>query len=387
MKNWKIKKIKELGEVITGKTPSTKIKDFWNGDIPFITPTDIDSNKYVITTERHVTTKGLKAVSKLLPANTLLVVCIASIGKIALTTKDSISNQQINAIILDESKYSPNFFYYMMSSLLNKFKSSAGNAVVPIIKKSQFEQLTISVPTFIEQKSIAQILSTVDEAIQKADEAIEHTERLKRGLMQKLLTEGIGHSEFKETKIGRIPKEWEIIELRDLFDLASGKSRPQEFSETKNELYTIPIYGGNGILGFTNQSNVNSEVLVIGRVGEYCGSVHLAPRDSWITDNALFTANLKMGGSMDFHFLKISMVHMNLNRYNRKSGQPLITQSIINDLLIALPPITEQRKIVQMTFSIEQKLQLLKERKYQYAKIKYGLMQDLLTGKKRVVLN
>ena len=94
--------------------------------------------------------------------------------------------------------------------------------VVPGLKRELVYNQKVVLPELKEQTAIANILSTVDEALQKADAAIKKTERIKQGMLQKLLTEGTGHAEFRETKIGRIPKEWKIFELRNLFTLSSG---------------------------------------------------------------------------------------------------------------------------------------------------------------------
>jgi type I restriction enzyme S subunit len=124
----------------------------------------------------------------LLPINSLSVVCIASIGKIGILTHKCITNQQINSIIIDESKYNVNYMYYALSNMTKKLISTAGNVVVPIIKKSLFEKFLIKIPKFEEQNSIANILSEFDNKIDLHKMQKEHYKNIKYGLMNDLLT-------------------------------------------------------------------------------------------------------------------------------------------------------------------------------------------------------
>src|SRR3989304_851121 len=110
--DWEICQVKTFGEVVTGATPSTSNKAYWNGDFPWVTPTDISTERDIFTTERCITADGLKAVRSL-PANTVLVTCIASIGKNAILRSYGACNQQINAIVPNKNNNSE-FLYYLI---------------------------------------------------------------------------------------------------------------------------------------------------------------------------------------------------------------------------------------------------------------------------------
>lgn len=380
---WKVVKIKDIGKVLTGKTPSTSNSMYWNGNFPFITPVDIKEAKYVYETERYVSPQGAQQIGHILPKDTVLVVCIGStIGKTGATYTESVTNQQINAIICND-KTNSHYVYYALSFRTEFLKSFSGVAAVPIIKKSLFEHFSIPLPPLPEQKKIAEILSTVDRAIEKVDEDIEKTQRLKKGLMQELLTKGIGHKEFKNTEMGRIPREWEILNLSEVFRLASGKSRPSEISDIRTEKMLYPIYGGNGILGYTNQSMINKETIVIGRVGEYCGSIHKTTKFSWITDNALYATNV-LNHNLNLDFLTYWLTFLNLNKFKKESGQPLMTQTIVYSIKFPLPPLSEQKKIAEILSIVDKRSELLRKKKEKLERVKKGLMNDLLSGKSRV---
>ena len=122
-----------------------------------------------------------------------------------------------------------------------------------------------------EQQKIAEILSTVDETIEKTDSIIEETRQLKKGLMQKLFTEGIGHTRFKETKIGRIPEEWEVVKLDEITKIMVGKDVEKDrYSKHKDEKYQYPVYSNTvsdyGLYGYYDFPEYEGNSLtIIGR--------------------------------------------------------------------------------------------------------------------------
>jgi len=135
---------------------------------------------------------------------------------------------------------------------------------------------------------------------------------------------------------------WEVVTIGDIFKFSSGKSRPKNTSKEKTADFNIPIYGGNGILGYSNQIFLNHPTLILGRVGEYCGCAHLTETKSWISDNALYVKECIH--EVDLIFMKNCFEHMNLNQYSNKMGQPLITQGIIKEIKFGLPPFPNSAK-------------------------------------------
>lgn len=173
----------KVGEVITGKTPSTSIAEYWNGDILFTTPTDMnDSIKYLTETERKVTSKGIKRV---LPEGTIMFTCIASIGKMALSKLPCITNQQINSIIVNE-KYNNEFIYYHLQYIKPKIIASQANTTVPIVNKSDFSAISLQIPNLAEQTKIANFLSALDDKIAVKKAELDKLKTWKQGLLQQM---------------------------------------------------------------------------------------------------------------------------------------------------------------------------------------------------------
>ena len=188
---WEVKRVKDFGEVITGKTPPTNepgvFSDKERGYM-FITPGDLDYAKYIEKTERYVSDKGIKY-SYVIPKNVVCEVCIGStIGKIGITTKECCTNQQLTSVIVNEEN-DANFFYYAMYSRREHFKSVAGINATPQINKSGYSKYRVLCPKDKkEQIAIAQEISSVDSNIDKQEQKIRVLERLKKSLMQSLLT-------------------------------------------------------------------------------------------------------------------------------------------------------------------------------------------------------
>lgn len=183
---WETEKVWEFGEVVTGGTPPTIIEKYWNGNIPWVTPTDISSQKDISTTEREITSDGLGALRKL-SANSVLITCIASIGKNAILRKDGACNQQINAIVPNRN-YNADFLYYLFENNKQYLLANAGITATSIISKKDFSELMFSAPKLFEQTAIAEILSDMDAEITALEKKLVKAREIKQGMMSMLLT-------------------------------------------------------------------------------------------------------------------------------------------------------------------------------------------------------
>jgi type I restriction enzyme S subunit len=137
-----------------------------------------------------------------------------------------------------------------------------------------------------------------------------------------------------------LPQEWEWVRLGDLFRVTSGKNLPKD----KMQKGDIPVFGGNGITGYHNESNVIKPTVVIGRVGYYCGSIHLTPENAWITDNAFFTIYDEERLFQDFVIWLLKTINLQVN--TSATAQPVISGSKIYPIPVPLPPFPEQQRIV-----------------------------------------
>lgn len=176
--------IDSIGDVVTGGTPSKEDTDFWGGDFVWATAQDF-KEKYILNSVQKLTQKG-KDKSRVIPKDSVLVTCIASIGLNAINKIECATNQQINSIICN-SKNHFEFVYYSISQNGNRLKNLAGRTAVPIINKSIFEKFTIHKPQSPkEQQKIASCLSSLDELIAAHNQKLDTLKDHKKGLMQNL---------------------------------------------------------------------------------------------------------------------------------------------------------------------------------------------------------
>ncbi|GAA9978837.1 restriction endonuclease subunit S [Helicobacter pylori] len=184
---WQRVKVKDFGIIITGSTPLTQISEYWNGTISWITPTDINDNKDIFNSERKITQKGLDTI-RMIPKNSVLVTCIASIGKNAILRVNGACNQQINAIIPNKD-FNADFIYYLMENNKQYLLGKAGVTATYIISKQVFEEIDFFVPKDLnEQSAIANILSALDNEIISLKNKKRQFENIKKALNHDLMS-------------------------------------------------------------------------------------------------------------------------------------------------------------------------------------------------------
>jgi type I restriction enzyme S subunit len=295
----------------------------------------------------------------------------------------------------DKAKASPGFLYSFLISdhFTARMAGLERGASYPAVRDSDVTASWLPLPPLPEQKKIAHILSTVQRAIEAQERIIQTTTELKKALMHKLFTEGLPrrslgeggpprHEPQKQTEIGPIPKSWEVVEIGDVFKFTSGKTKPKDTSREPTAEQTIPVYGGNGVLGYSAESLLDEEVLILGRVGEYCGCAHLTAPFSWVTDNALYAKEEKM--SVNRTYVRTHFEHLNLNQYSSKMGQPLITQGIINRVKFGLPSREEQNELAHAFETLDTRLNQLRAKRTQLQDLFRTLLHELMTAKTRV---
>ena len=184
MKGWEKKQIKDFGEAITGNTPSKKEEKYWNGDFVWVTAQDF-KGKYINDSILKLTKFG-KDKARVIPKDSVLVTCIASIGLNAINKVECSTNQQINAICCNQ-EYNYEYMYYLVTYNTKNLKQLAGQTAVPIITKKSFEEFEVyAIENYDEQQKIADCLSSLDELIEATSRKVEILKEHKKGLMQQL---------------------------------------------------------------------------------------------------------------------------------------------------------------------------------------------------------
>lgn len=393
------KKVSEFGKVITGNTPSTLNKDYWNGNFCWITPTDLSSQKYYIKSERQLTPLGLKN-ARILPSGTLLVTCIASIGKNGILKTKGACNQQINAII-PNNNYDVEYLYYLFNLNKNYLLSNAGITATPLISKTEFEKFEFSVEVDKKyQKIIAGALSDVDNLIENLEELIEKKKQIKLGTMQDLLT--------GKKRLPGFNKEWKTNSLGELGVFTSGgvdkKLVSGQKSVTllnfldvyhkdfiyKNELHHIVTASDDqirkctlkrGDVFFTPSSEIRTDLAMSAVVMEDCPGYVYSYHITRYRFNDEFDIKFKSYIFNTKYFLdQASLI------CEGSGKRYVVNLSKFKTLTIKYPEDTnEQRAIAEILWDIDQEIKNLEIELEKYKQLKQGMMEQLLTGKIRLV--
>ncbi len=371
--DWEVKRIGDFGKVITGNTPPTEDADNYGDVYKFVSPADISGSKYIEATEKHLSEKGF-SISRQMPKGTVLFTCIGStIGKCAIANEALTSNQQINAIICD-SKHSGEFLYYELSHRSNRIKQIAGEQAVPIINKSTLENYKVTCPPFEEQKGIAEILSLWDTAIAKQTALIEQLTLRKRGLMQQLLT--------GKKRLKGFCGEWKEVRLGEVCDLTKGEQVNSE-TLTKTGLFPV-INGGITPSGYKDDYNTEANTITISEGGNSCGFVNLIKTKFWSGGHCYTISNI-INFDLSYLYYSLKFAEPHIMNLRVGSGLPNIQLGPLQKFTLLMPQLEEQKAIEAIIGQTDKEIEIQKQKLAAMQEQKKGLMQVLLTGKRRIV--
>lgn len=384
-KEWEVKRICDFGQVITGSTPPTNDADNYGSAYMFVGPVDITESKYIKSTEKYLSEKGF-SISRNMPKGSVLFTCIGStIGKCAIADENLTSNQQINAVICN-SNHNEEFLYYELTNRSNKIRLIAGEQAVPIINKSTFENIRIVCPPLIEQERIVSVLSLWDTAIEKQSELIEKLKLRKRALMQQLLTGKKRLPDFSE--------EWKEVKLGEIVSFSTqtietAKIYKERYVGTENMLSDC-----NGIILYDKDipyiqvREYKDGDILMSNIRPYLKKIWLSNCDGGCSTDIHVIRN-KVNERVNTKFLYYVLMLDTFFEYAmsgaKGSKMPRGDANMLTKYPICYPPITEQLAIINILTDADKEIELAKEKLASLQSQKQGLMQQLLTGKKRIM--
>lgn len=413
--NWLHKHIDEISEVVSGGTPNTNNSKFWEGDVVWITPNDLNklNTPFISDSERKITVEGLEFSSaKLFPSLSLIISTRAPIGYLAINKVTASTNQGCKTLVFKSEK-SPLFFFYLIAKNLNLLLTLGNGTTFSEISKKDLCKIELYYPAkFEEQTAIARILSTVDKAIEDTEKLIAKYKRIKTGLMQDLLTKGIDENgnirsekthKFKDSPLGRIPVEWEVVNLENkkYFELATGGTP----STAKNEYWengTIPWLSSGEVhnkiikntagkitqLGFENSNArfypIGSVLIALAGQGKTRGTAAITEIET--TSNQSIAAIIPDQELYNSYFLyhQLDFRYEELRSISSGSGRAGLSLRILKTIQVIYTDINEQKEIIKRLNQIDDFLNSNYKSLSKLSLLKSGLMQDLLTGKVRV---
>lgn len=415
---WELKTINEIGDLHSGSTPSTRVAAYWNGEIIWITPNDLSNlnTRFINSSERTITYQGLKNSSaKLLPARSLVISSRAPIGYLALPTSEFCTNQGCKSLVFGEEQ-NPEFHYYNFSFRVRQIREKGEGTTFAEISKTALGQIAFPVPKDRHtQTKIAEVLTAVDLAITQTETLIAKHQRIKTGLMQDLLTRGIDENgnlrdpathKFKDSPLGQVPKEWEVITLGEVVAKSRGTIQTGPFgSQLHAHEYTpegVPVIMPqdmlvDGSIDFQQIARIpptrandlkrhlvkNNDV-VFARRGDLSRCVSIHKDDIGLCGTGCLLVRIPEE-ILSATWLSFIYRHEKCQRQiaARAVGSTMVnlnTQLLAN-LIITRPRIEEQLKISAKIKQLDTLIDLEITRLNKLKKVKTGLMQDLLTGK------
>ena len=409
--SWEVVRLDEIGELKNGINKSGE--DFGYG-YPFINLMDVFGRNVVNTQNLslvNATKNELKEFS-LLKGDVLFVRSSVKPSGVGLTSlvQNNILNTVYSGFLIRfrdngilNTDYKKYCFYEsgFRVRLINKSTVSANTNINQVALKA----LLIVVPPLPEQRKIADILSTVDEKIEVINDQIENTRQLKKGLMQRLLTRGIGHTRFKPSPLGEIPENWEVVKIEQIADVKGGKRLPKGESLIEEPTPYPYIRVSDMYMGGINLANIlyvpehiqsaisrytiSKEDLFISVAGTLgiIGMIPIELDGANLTENADKLTKIKCSKDFLFQVLISDIIQSAIISDKTTNAQPKLALTRIQKFKIPLPDESEQHKIADILSSVDDKIDSLIDRRKEYERLKKGLMQKLLTGKIRVKLN
>jgi type I restriction enzyme, S subunit len=404
--NWEFFKLSELATFRRGSFPQPYGLDKWYDDengYPFVQVFDVGDNmRLKDSTKRRISTAAGEQ-SVFVKKGTIVLTIQGSIGRIAIVHYDTYVDRTLLIFQTFIKPTDKRFFMFVVHRLFEDEKQRANGGVIKTITKEQLSSFIIPLPPLPEQQKIAEILNTVDDKIDIIEQQISETHKLKKGLMQRLLTKGIGHTSFKKSKLGEIPEGWEVAKLEDYsLKITDGS----HFSPTpkKNTGYYIATVKDMRRSAFSLDACANiseedfkalerngckpqiNDVLfskdgTIGKTFVYKEGQEIVILSSV---SIIRLMNQKLISDFVCQVLKSNIFYKQLEGLKSGSAIRRLVLKAIKEIKIPVPSLDEQQKIATIISSVDKKLEVLSDKKSHYQELKKGLMQQLLTGKIRV---
>ena len=264
----------------------------------------------------------------------------------------------------------------------------------PKLSQENLNKYPICIPPLAEQEAIAAWLDEkcgeIDAAIAKVDREIELIDELKQSEISRVVTRGLNSDAPLRPSgidwIGDIPKHWIICKVKHLVKFNSGDTITSEQFIDNAE---FPVYGANGYRGQFDKYNFENQRILIGRVGALCGNVHYTNEKIWCSEHALISSKAFGGLSFDYKWMCLLFESMNLNQYGGGSAQPVIASSVIENLSIILPPLSEQQAIADYLDKKCTEIDGLKakssKKRETLKELRQSIISEVVTGKRKVI--
>ncbi|WP_337045351.1 restriction endonuclease subunit S [Emticicia sp. 17c] len=364
--NWEEKKLKEIGRFIGGGTPSTKKLDFWKGNIPWISSSDLsDESIYKINISRYITNEAiLQSATKLIPKNSILIVSRVGVGKVVINTIELCTSQDFTNL----TPYYDNYLFiaYLIKVKTNKLLDFNQGTSIKGFVKSDLEDLLIAIPTLHEQTKIANFLTAIDERLQALHQKKSLLEQYKKGVMQQIFNQEL---RFKQEDGSDFP-DWEEKKFDEIFEPIPSKKFQIQSNEIKDYgKYEVVDQGKKMIAGYSDKENSlfrNIPVILFGdhtTVLKYIDFEFIVGADG--------TKLLKnKSGNLKYLYYNLLFNNVEQEGYKRHF-------TILSEKYLQIPSPPEQQKIANFLTIIDEKINKVTQQIELTQTYKKGLLQQM----------
>lgn len=408
---WEVVKFGEICGVALGRTPKRSEKTYWDrGKHPWVTISDMDDFGLVRHTNEAVSDAAFEDIFKgaYVPRGTLLMSFKLTIGRTAILDVDALHNEAIVSIRPKEPKVvSRDYLFYFLPTIeYSRYYDQVIKGKT--LNKGKINRLLIPLPPMAEQRKIAAILQTVQQAKERTEAVIQAARELKKSLLKYLFTYGpvpvdeAEQVELKETEIGAIPNEWEVVELGEVFDIQQGKALSPKAREGKSPrpfLRTRNVYWGMLDLHDVDQMDFSEDeveryrlqpgdLLVceggdIGRTAIWNGELGLCCCQNHL--HRLRTSRDDVVALFFSYWMQTAILHFGLYRGTANvTTISNLSKSRLSKFSVPLPPLSRQKRVALVLQAVEDKITVEEDHKLALEELFNTLLNDLMTAKIRV---
>jgi len=381
--DWEVKLLGAVcNKFLNGGTPSTKKLGYWNGNIPWISGADI-VNQNLTDIRRFITENAVKNSSiNVVAKDNLLLVTRTGVGKMTIAPFNVAISQDITGVYVKKEQVVAEYLFHYFnynSAVLKGFNQ--GTSISGITRETLISTLIPFPPTLKEQLAIATALSDVDALITSLDKLIAKKRNIKQGAMQQLLT--------GKKRLAGFGGEWEVKSLEQVIDCLDNLRVPLNETQRLKMQGDYPYCGANGILDYVNDYVINDNIILIAEDGGYFDEYFYRPiayrmsGKCWVNNHAHI---LKAKYKIDQNFIYYSLVHKNILKFLASGTRAKLNKSELYKIEIYISKSQEeQQAIAKILSEMDAEIETLEKKRDKYKAIKQGMMQELLTGKIRLI--
>ena len=395
-KGWKVLKLGDLGEINGGGTPSTKVPEYWNGEIAWLVPSEVTKNQglYISKTVRSITKFGLNdCASKLFPIGTVMMTSRATIGEVVINQVPMATNQGFINIGCHENLADNEFLAYWIKKNKTALEARGSGVTFKEISRSIFKTIKISLPPLEEQRAIATTLRTIQTAKEARQKELALERERKAALMDYLFTHGTRNELRKQTELGEISESWEILSFEKVVNITNGQVKP--FEKPYIDMLHVGSENIESNTGRLMNLKTNREIKVISgnyyfnkqnilyskirpylnkvAVPEFEGTCSadiypLSPNESFLSRDFLFQLLLSE------RFLKQAI------KFQERTGIPKINRNQLGMIELTIPSLEEQQEIAEILSSCDAKIATLEREIKLHDELFRAMLEELMTG-------